>query len=282
MAAELQETTFAHGVESALAALDRDGAVIVHDFLAPPLLERFHDDMREVARHRHLGSVDPNPATRTFWGARTMRFTRLATRSPAFFDILTHPGFVEVTDRVLLPNCASYWMNTAQMMILAPGQSAQELHRDADNWWRVSRPDGIELTISCLFAIEDFTADNGATVVIPGSHRWDDFDRVPAPDDHTTQAVMPAGSGLLYTGRVLHGGGANTTDAWRWGLHISFVVGWLMPEEASPLGIPWEVVRDQPERVQRLLGWRSTAPTSGGGRLWTVDYEDVPTGLGLI
>ena len=63
MAAELQETTFAHGVESALAALDRDGAVIVHDFLAPPLLERFHDDMREVARHRHLGSVDPNPAT---------------------------------------------------------------------------------------------------------------------------------------------------------------------------------------------------------------------------
>jgi len=93
---------------------------------------------------------------------------------------------------------------------------------------------------------------------------------------------MPAGSGMIYTGQVLHGGGANqTTDTWRWGLHVSYVVGWLTPEEAGPLGTPWALVRHQPESVQQLLGWRATTFTEGGGRLWTVDYEDVPVGLGL-
>ena len=208
-------------------------------------------------------------------GSRASRLDR------AFFDILGHPGYLEVADRLLLPNCQNYWMNTGQMMILAPGQPAQELHRDAENWWSITRPDGPELTLSAMFALEDFTPENGATHVVPGSHRWDDYERAARPDE-TTQAAMPAGSGMIYTGRVIHGGGANTTENWRWGLHLSFVLGWLTPEEALPLGTSWEHVRDQPERIQQLLGWRSTTVVGDGGRLWTVDYEDVPVGLGLV
>src|SRR5262249_46378892 len=104
------------------------------------------------------------------------------------------------------------------------------------------------------------------------------------PDESlVTQAVMPAGSGMLYTGKTLHGGGKNaTTDVWRWGLHISFVLGWLVPEEASPVGVGWDRVRDRPQRIQQLLGWRgSTMKDTGGGRLWTVDYEDIPVALDL-
>ena len=94
---------------------------------------------------------------------------------------------------------------------------------------------------------------------------------------------MKAGSGMLYTGRAIHGGGANvTTDQWRYGLHVSYVLGWLTPEEASPLGADWSTVGSLDERAQQLLGWRSYASDNDAARLWTVDYEDVPVGLGLV
>jgi ectoine hydroxylase-related dioxygenase (phytanoyl-CoA dioxygenase family) len=117
--------------------------------------------------------------------------------------------------------------------------------------------------------------------VVPGSHTWDDYRRRPEPHE-ICQAVMPAGSGMIYTGRVLHGGGANTTaDEFRYGLHLSYVLGWLTPEEAGPLATPWDDVRHLPERAQRLLGWRcSSSDDRYAARLWTVDYEDVPVGLG--
>jgi ectoine hydroxylase-related dioxygenase (phytanoyl-CoA dioxygenase family) len=278
----LQETSFADGTDPALAALERDGGVIVHGFIPQDVLAEFRADMQAAARQRHFGSASDSDMVQFFWGAQTMRFTRLATRSSAFFDILGHRDFLSLADHLLLPNCTNYWMNTAQMIILAPGQPGQWLHRDADNWPEVNRRDGFEVTISCMFAIDDFTEENGATQVVPGSHHWDDFDnRYPEPDE-ITQAVMPAGSGMLYTGRVMHGGGANVTEnEHRWGLHLSFVLGWLVPEEALPLSVPWEFVRDQPERIQQLLGWRSTSLADRAGRLWTVDYEDVPVGLNL-
>ena len=167
-------------------------------------------------------------------------------------------------------------------MIIGPGEKAQYLHRDADNWPTMCRPDAPEVTLSCLFAISDFTAEVGATRVVPGSHRWDDYARRATPDE-TCQAVMPAGSGVIYTGRVLHSGGANqTTDTWRYGLHVSYVLGWITPEEAGPLSTPWEDVAHLSPRAQRLLGWRSSAvDDSYSARVWTVDYEDVPVGLGL-
>ena len=280
MAPNLHETTFAAGTADALSALEADGAVIVHNFIEPTVLRTFRDDMATAAHAHHFGSTSPLGDVQHFWGAQTMRFTRLALRSAAFFDILTNPNFLALADAILLPNCSSYWMNTGQMMILAPGQQAQIMHRDADNWPNMNTPTGFEVTLSCMFAIEDFTAENGATRVVPGSHRWDDYARRATPAE-VTQALMPAGSGMLYTGRALHSGGANiTTDTMRWGLHVSFVLGWLVPEEALPLSAPCECVRNQPEYVQQLLGWRcSTAPDAA--RLWTVDYEDIPEALGL-
>jgi len=277
----LQEISKTDGADAALAALDADGAVIVHDFLDPDLLVRFRADMERHAAGHHAGSVSGVESVHRFWGSNTKRFTRLAHRSAAFVEILTDPFYLSIADSILLPGCKDYWMNTGQMMIIGPGEKAQYLHRDADNWPSMCRLDAPEVTLSCLFAISDFSAEVGATRVVPGSHRWDDYSRK-ATADEVCQAVMPAGSGVIYTGRVVHGGGANhTADTWRFGLHVSYLLGWLTPEEAGPLGATWDDVAHLSPRAQRLLGWRSSAvDDTYSARVWTVDYEDVPVGLG--
>lgn len=277
----LQQVNKSDGIEAVLAALAADGGVIVRDFIEPGTLQHFRDDMEAHASGHRAGSLAENASVQKFWGTNTKRFTRLAHRSAAFVEILTDPYYLAVADAVLLPNCNDYWMNTGQMMIIGPGEKAQWIHRDADNWPSMCRPGGFEVTVSCLFAISDFTSEVGATRVVPGSHLWEDYARKPQPEE-ICQAVMPAGSGMIYTGRVLHSGGANTTtDQWRYGMHLSYVLGWLTPEEAGPLGASWGDVAHLSETAQRLLGWRCSGNRdAGAARLWTIDYEDVPVGLG--
>jgi ectoine hydroxylase-related dioxygenase (phytanoyl-CoA dioxygenase family) len=275
----LEQVTRSDGPQAVLELLDRDGAVIVRDMVAPDVLGRFRDDMQRAARRIVAGPTVDDAYIREFWGERTMRFTRLAHRSPTFVELLTDPFYLSVADALLLPNCGDYWMNTGQMMIIGPGEAAQMLHRDATNWRAMSRPDAFEVTVSCMYAITEFTAEAGATRVVPGSHRWEDYRRVPERHE-ICQAVMPEGAGMIYTGRVVHGAGANVSvDTFRHGLHLSYLLGWLTPEEAGPLGTSWDEVRDLGTVAQRLLGWRCS---NHGARIWTVDYNDVPVGLGLV
>ncbi|MGD9705833.1 MAG: phytanoyl-CoA dioxygenase family protein [Acidimicrobiia bacterium] len=278
--AQLQTLPGSTDVAPVLSALDQDGAVVVHDLLDGDVLDRFRTDMIRHASVHRVGTSAPSESIRSFWGERTIRFTRLAARSAAFESILTNPLLLAVADALLLDSCADYWMNTGQMMVIGPGQSAQTLHRDADNWRSMNRPD-VEVTVSCMFAVSPFTAEVGGTRVVPGSHRWEDFGRR-ARSDEVVAAEMPAGGGLIYTGRVLHGGGANiTSDQWRYGMHLSYVLGWLVPEEAAPLGAGWDDVRHMSPRARRLLGWNCYDSSAlDAVRLWTVDYEDVPVGLG--
>jgi ectoine hydroxylase-related dioxygenase (phytanoyl-CoA dioxygenase family) len=280
---ELQHLANDAPLAAVLAVLATDGAVIIDELLSPDVLARFRADMERAASMFGAGTRSGNPAVASFWGDVTKRFTRLASRSDAFVEILLDPTLLGVADELLLPNCSKYWMNTGQMMIIGPGEAAQMMHRDADNWRTMNRPDGFEVTVSCMFAITDFTADVGATRVVPGSNNWADFRRKAQPDE-VTQAVMTAGSGMIYTGRAIHGAGANvTSDQWRFGLHLSYVLGWLTPEEAGPLGVDWDSVATLPEKAQQLLGWRCySASGIDSTRLWTIDYEDVPVGLGLV
>lgn len=131
-----------------------------------------------------------------------------------------------------------------------------------------------------MLAISDFTAQNGATCVAPGSHKWDDFDRAAGPGD-LVQAVMPARSAMLYSGKTVHGGGPNTSQGdWRFGLHMSFVLGQLTPEEASTVTVPWEIAKSLPERVQHMLGYHShRTALPDFPALWTSDYRDVRESL---
>lgn len=259
-----------------LSQLATDGGVIVKGLLANDTVERFKHDIAETAATHRAGATSGGERTVEFWGGETKRFTRLGWRSPAFEDILLAPMLTSVSDEILLPSCDDYWLNTGQMMIIGPGETEQMAHRDAGNWMAMCTPASPEVTISCMYAIDEFTADNGATRVVPGSHLWPDYDTKAAPDQFATAEMQP-GDGLIYSGRVIHNGGANVTaDVWRLGLHVSFVLGWLTPEEALPISTPWSAASTMSDRAQRLLGWKSYGERS---RLWTVDYEEISVAL---
>ena len=247
------------GMEEILAMIERDGGVIVEDMIDPETLRLLNAELDESVANTAPGSRTDDRLWKTFHGQSTVRFTRIATRSKTFVELLLHPTMLAWADNALLPSCGSYWLNTGQMMVIGPGEPAQALHRDNANWPFFSQfgPKAPEVTVSCMFALSDFTDEVGATRVIPGSHLWPDYN-VDGHQSQTVGAVMKAGSGLMYSGRVIHGAGANRTgDQFRRGLHVSYVLGWLTPEEASPLGVPWEVVRNLPKKAHRLLGYAS-------------------------
>jgi ectoine hydroxylase-related dioxygenase (phytanoyl-CoA dioxygenase family) len=249
--------------------------------LTPQIVANLLTELAPQSETSQVGPKSDNENVNHFWGQQTKRFTRLAQRSQTFADeVLVHPILTGVADELLKPYCASYWMNTGQMMIVMPGGAPQYMHRDSDDWPAMCSPTAPPCQISCMFALSDFTAENGATRVAPGSHLWSDYSRQ-ATDEEITQAVMPAGSGMIYLGKTLHSAGANKTEnEARYGMHLSYVLGWLTPEEAGCLGVTEDRAKTFTKQQQQLLGYRCyDASDLNGGRLWTVDYEDVPVGL---
>ena len=208
-----------------------------------------------------------------FFGKRTRHVCAVAAASPIFArEILCNETLQGVADILLLPNCASYQLNIATVLDRGPGAEQQFFHRDEDVWSYVPKPHPT-LQIASVIALVDFTADNGATRVVPGSHRWPQ-DRV-AEEGEIVAAEMNAGSAIVYLGSAIHGGGPNTTsDSWRRGMHMSYVMGWLRTEENNYLSVPMETVRELPRRSQELLGYSAhDAIESGGGYLGTVDLR---------
>jgi ectoine hydroxylase-related dioxygenase (phytanoyl-CoA dioxygenase family) len=263
-------------VDEVVAALTEDGAVVVEGMLDGALLDRFNaelDPLLEAAAADHGGAFI-NDAIAWFFGARTRHVTGVASKSPIFAtEILTHPMFLGVCDQVLLPSCARYQLNLAHVLDRGPEAEQQYLHRDELVWVHLPQPHP-EVQLASMIALVDFTADNGATVLAPGSHRWE-RDRVAAQSD-LVAAAMPAGSAVIYLGSTVHGGGANVTpDQWRRGMHVSYVVGWLRTEENHYLTTPPDIARSLPRRSQELLGYAAhDAIDQMGGYLGTVELRD--------
>ncbi len=247
---------------------DEDGGLIVEDFLDRDLLARLQADFAPL-----ISSQEPGSTTEGLWtefhGDQTKRITGLPRHSPAWVELLCDERYQAMGDRYL--GAGDYWLNTGQLICIGPGESAQMLHRDELNWPHAMRAD--EITVTALFALTDFTEANGATVIAPGSNHWEGA-LPPVPEESLCRATMPAGSAVLYSGKVIHGGGANVTDdQWRVGLHAGFCRGWLRAEENFQLTVPLDVARTLPDRARYLLGFRSYSPEFGG-RLGLVDYDD--------
>ena len=255
-------------------AFDRDGALIVEHFIAPELLQRLTTELAPLIEAHGAGS-----STEGFWtefhGEQTKRVTGLASHSPAWCDLLADKRYTAMGDRYL--GAGEYWLNTGQLICIGPDETPQMLHRDELNWPHAMRDS--EITVTAIFALTDFTEANGATVVAPGSNHWPGV--LPDVSDGTTcRATMPAGSALLYSGKVIHGGGANTTDdEWRVGLHAGFCCGWLRAEENHQLTNDLAAVRSMDPQVQHLLGYRSYDPKRGA-RLGLVNYDDASLLMG--
>ncbi len=258
-----------------LDALDEVGAVIVEDFLSPEVLETFNREVDQlIAAERGIVRDFPNEAIAGFFGDRVTHVSGVAGKSRCFVDhVLCHPRYMSICDRMLLPNCADYQLNIAHLMERLPGSEAQFLHRDEWVWKRLPKLEG-EVQLASLIALSDFTADNGGTLVVPGSHRWEEG-RYPEPDEAVATA-MPAGSAVVYLGSTFHAGGANvTSDVIRRGIHVSYTLGWLRTEENNCLSTPPEVVRAMPQRARELLGFGIHDDlAAGGGYLGVVELSE--------
>ena len=264
-------------------ALERDGAVIVEDLLSSDVVDRVNDEVEAT-----LESVDPadplfDPVMQAFHGPFTKQVAGVAAISPTFaVDVMCHPLLLALCDRVLLPSCARYQLNLGHLLQRGPGADDQLLHRDEAVWSDVPKP-APELQLASVIAFVDFTRQNGATRVVPGSHRWPDRLLSPAEQigqpqpapEQVAYAEMPAGSAVVYTGGTIHGGGSNATDVPRRGAHLSYCLGWLRTEENNYLAVPPAVAATLPRQAQEVLGYavHNSIPR-GGGYLGMLRMQD--------
>lgn len=230
--------------DSLMAVLRRDGAVIV-DALMP--------DADMAALHAEFAPyIAATPDGRdSFSGNRTTRTGALVARSPATHALIRHPLIVAAADALLLPFCERWQLHLTQLIRIKPGEAAQAIHRDRWAWG--THLGHVEPQLNTIWAVTDFTRENGATQVVPGSLDWPDSRK---PEHHEIgYAEMKRGSVLIYTGGVFHGGGANTSATDRIGLNLTYSLGWLRQEENQYLACPPAIARTLDPEMQKLIGY---------------------------
>ncbi|MFE3056077.1 phytanoyl-CoA dioxygenase family protein [Nocardia sp. NPDC059239] len=234
-------------VEADLAAVERDGYVILHDMLTPAELDRIRESVVPL-----LDRIGRN----NFEGHSTQRIYSVLNKTRACDRIADHPRVLALLDRLFLPN---YLLSMLQVINILPGEQAQMLHTD-DGFYPLPRPRK-GLGAATIWAIDDFTAENGATDIIPGSHLWGD--RLPGESDRREPVVMPAGSCVFFVGTLWHGGGANRSPNPRLALTAQYCEPWLRPQEAFTLSMTRDTVRAVSEDIRRMLGYSIHPPFIG-------------------
>ena len=239
--------------ERVAEALERDGCVVVDGLATRSELERLHSELAPYVAATPTGPDE-------FSGRRTRRTGGLIGRSATARALIQNPLVLETVRRVLV-HSTNYQLHLTQVIAIGPGEPAQPIHRDQWAFDFFPFPLGYEVQCNTLWAMTDFTAENGATRVIPGSHRYEDHLSFAEAD--TEPAEMEAGSVLFYTGAIYHGGGANRSAAVRYGLNITYARAWLRQEENQYLSVPAEIARTLPESLLRLMGYARGAYALG-------------------
>jgi len=270
-------------VEEILAVVAEQGGVVIEGLLSQDQVRRINAEIDPVIGAIAAGSTHDDEFIRDFHGVNTKRLTNLVTHSKTFREeILDHPLVMAIADAIFLEESGTYWLNTAQVIQIGPGNPAQVLHRDLEQFHPFigMGPAGPEVMINFMIALTDYTEANGATRVIPGSNRWDDYGDRGLPED-TVAAEMSAGDVFFFSGKTAHGGGANVTEGeYRRGVAFAFQPGYLVPEEAFPFLIDRSIAKTLSPRAQQLVGFRSHFPKGSPG-VWQVDYSELGDYLGL-
>lgn len=228
-----------------LSVLARDGALILRDVIDGAEVESILAELGPFIE-------STAPLKNDFAGRQTTRTGALVARSKGARAALTHPAILPVAKAFLEPHCDRIQLNLTQIIRLLPGQGEQELHRDRFIWGRYL-PREVEPQLNTLWALSDFTEENGATWVVPASQHWD-WDR-PAARADGARAAMSRGSVLVYSGSVIHGAGRNEATEPRIGMNLTYLVGWLRQEENQYLSCPPEIARQFEPELQELLGY---------------------------
>ncbi|MBJ7438007.1 MAG: phytanoyl-CoA dioxygenase family protein [Sphingopyxis sp.] len=270
--------------EEVMAVMDRDGVLIFDDVLSTDQIAQVNADLDPHLASLQAGSLKDDEIVKEFHGDKTKRLTNIVSISKTFRDaVLGHPTTLGYVRAVYAGVSDSFWLNTAQVIELMPGEDLQILHRDVGNYpvFATFGPDGPEVMVNLIVALVDATDENGATRIIPGSHKWP-FDRE-FSQEMTVPAAMKAGSAVFYSGKTVHGGGANrTVNTPRRVIGCPYNPGFLVPEEAYPFTVPLDVAREMTPEMQQLIGFRSIHQKNpAGGSLWQHNYEELADFLGL-
>jgi hypothetical protein len=233
-------------VADVVAALRRDGAVVVTELAEPDLVDAVAAELRP--KFDQAGVEEESP----FDGNKTRRYGAIMRAAPSAAGLVEHDMLIAVADEILLPHCATYQVGSLTAIEILPGEGAQALHRD-DSLYPLELA-GVELQVGVMWALNDFTSENGGTRVVPGSHRFLRSWHIPDVSAWES-AVMPKGSALFYLGSTWHGGGANESNGARAGLINTYCLGWLRQEANQYLETPPEIAIKFSPRLRALLGY---------------------------
>jgi ectoine hydroxylase-related dioxygenase (phytanoyl-CoA dioxygenase family) len=245
-------------------AIRSQGYTVIEDFLTPGMLAEVRSNLAP-----YLGS---HTGRNRFEGSATERVYTLVARARVFWGIVLDPRILALCERFLLPN---FLLTASQAIRIGPGEAAQALHYD-DSFHHLPRPRAM-ISLSTIVAVDAFTADNGATRLLPGSHTWSDAQlaglgdvadfsgrgNTGALERQCIPAMLPAGACLVFSGTLVHGGGANRSAAARLAFSNQYCQPWARPQENFILGVPIDVARAMPARLQELLGYSIHPPFIG-------------------
>jgi ectoine hydroxylase-related dioxygenase (phytanoyl-CoA dioxygenase family) len=232
------------GPDEHAAEIAERGFTIVEDAVDPSVVDAIDADLRRL--EDQLGAV---PAGNAFEGAHTVRIYNLLVHGELYQQIPLHPAVLPIVEQVLDHGCL---ISSLSSISIDPGETAQPIHAD-DQLIPLDKPHR-PVVCNTMWAITDFTEENGATRVIPGSHLADH-----SPDYGTHYDSIPAemtrGSVLVWHGSLWHGGGANRSDQRRVGIAMNYCAGFVRQQENQQLGVPPALVARFPKRLQRLVGY---------------------------
>jgi ectoine hydroxylase-related dioxygenase (phytanoyl-CoA dioxygenase family) len=227
------------------ARLEEDGFTILEHVIEPALVDALVSDLARLEHELHVA-----PASNIFEGTRTRRVYNLLARGAVYQAIPVHPNVLPLVESVLDRGCL---VSSLSSIRIEPGERAQPLHAD-DQLIPLPRPH-VPIICNTMWALTDFTAENGATRVCPGSHREPGFPEPFGEPAGLVQAVMKRGSVLVFNGSAWHGGGANQTREGRLGIAMNYCAGWVRQQENQLLGIPLEIARTFSPELRKLAGF---------------------------
>ena len=270
---EVKRVSIDTPIEELLSILDEDAGLIIEGVLNSERLDLIKNDLEPFLNVTKNGQD-------AFTGYETKRVGALMARSKTCQDLALHPLINEMAGIFLGPHCENYQLHFSSAIQIGSGESSQILHRDRGVWGGYI-PRKIETQFSTVWAITDFTEENGATQVVPGSHKWDK-NRQPLPEE-VAYAEMKSGSVFIYTGSVLHGGGTNNTEQQRLGVFLHYAPNWLRQQENQYLSYPPEIAKEFSPELRSLIGYSKggyvlgfyTDPTDMEGKLESVSPEKI-------
>lgn len=240
-------------VDEAFEILQRDGAIIVVDALPAEVVDQVGDELAPY--------LDRVPYSQgNFFGWRTKRCASILVKSRASHQMAANPFVTDLVKKALLPYCQSIQLSGTQAIQIHPGEPEQLLHADEELW--PAERGRMQYQVNTVWALSDFTKENGATRVVPGSHKWENIERLP-DESEIAYAEMPRGAVAIWLGSTIHGGGANQSDAPRTGLSLAYCLGWLRQAENHYLANPPEIARTYSTELQDLIGYNVHAPNLG-------------------